>query len=85
MRTALPILVALGLTMWASPLQSAGFDCGKAYKSYSDKISRNKNPEISPQQLATLNRKALRVYDACQTNDLENAKELFERLERWSE
>jgi len=78
-------LIALGLIMWAGPLQSADFDCGKAYKSYWDKLSPEKNPEISPQQLAALNRKALRVYDACQTHDLANAKAMFERLERWSE
>ena len=38
--------------------------------------------KMPPEQLVILSRKALRIYDACQTGDVEDAKGLFERLVR---
>jgi hypothetical protein len=57
------------------------FDCGTAYKVFWQKLE-DKYTELSAEQLVALTRRALRVYDACQTNDLRgaNAKALFEGL-----
>jgi hypothetical protein len=58
------------------------FDCGKAYKDFWEKLERETYSKISPEQLVVLSRRALRIYDACQTGDVEDAKGLFERLVR---
>ena len=58
------------------------FDCGKAYKDFWEKLERETYSRISPEQLVVLSRRALRIYDACQTGDVEDAKGLFERLVR---
>jgi len=58
------------------------FDCGKAYKDFWEKLERETYSKIPPEQLVVLSRRALRIYDACQTGDVEDAKGLFERLVR---
>ena len=37
---------------------------------------------ISPEQLAGVSRMALRAFDACEAGDEQDAKALFERLDR---
>jgi hypothetical protein len=54
----------LGLIVGGASAQSK-MDCGKAYKSVWDKLKREENAKISDQQLADVNRLALRAYDAC--------------------
>jgi hypothetical protein len=67
----------------ASPsLAQDKMDCGRAYKSFWDKLERDKYAKISPEQLAGVSRMALRAYDACQAGDEQDAKALFERLEK---
>ena len=39
-------------------------------------------PRSSPEQLAGVSRMALRAYDACQAGDEQDAKALFERLDK---
>ena len=58
------------------------FDCGKAYKDFWKNLDRETYAKMPPAQLVVLSRRALRIYDACQTGDLEDAKGLFERLAR---
>jgi hypothetical protein len=58
------------------------FDCGKAYKDFWEKLERETYSKMPPEQLVILSRRALRIYDACQTGDVEEAKGLFERLVR---
>jgi hypothetical protein len=76
----------LGFVMLASssPAISAQeeFDCANAYKSALDALKRR---QVPPEQLAALRRRALRIYDACETKDLKDAKALFESLERWKD
>ena len=56
------------------------FDCGGTYLTFSrDLLAAHGN---DPHQLATLNRKALRFYDACRTGDLDDAAALFSRLHK---
>ena len=55
-------------------------DCGKAYKSFWDKLERDKYAKISAQQLAGVSRMALRAYDACQAGDEQDAKQIFQRV-----
>jgi hypothetical protein len=70
---------ALGLIVGGVSAQSK-MDCGKAYKSVWDKLKREENAKISDQQLADVNRLALRAYDACQAGDEQTALGLFERV-----
>jgi hypothetical protein len=39
-------------------------------------------PKVTPEQLAGVSRMALRAYDACQAGDEQDARALFDRLER---
>jgi hypothetical protein len=54
-------------------------DCGSAYKSTLDRL---RYKQLSPERLAALSRQALRIYNACQSEDLVNAKSLFQNLDR---
>jgi len=74
---------AASLGMAALPFPPGGyFDCSVAYKDFWQRLD-HRYPELSAEQVVALTRRALRVYDACQTNDLRDAdaKALFERLE----
>jgi hypothetical protein len=74
----------VALTMLASPAAMAQgkMDCGKAYKDFWEKLDREKYAKVTPEQLAGVSRMALRAYDACQAGDEQDAKDLFERLDR---
>jgi len=77
-RFALVSLILFGGTPGARP--STPSDCVAAYQSYLEELKRKR---MSSQRRAALHRWALRVYDACETGDLEvDVEELFERLER---
>jgi hypothetical protein len=56
-------------------------DCGQAYVDFLNKLLAETNLTLSPEQLVRLHRRALRVYDACETGDLEDAQAQFERLD----
>jgi hypothetical protein len=74
-------VASLGLV--ALPFPPGGhFDCSAAYKSFWQKLD-HRYPVLSAEQIVALTRRALRVYDACQTNDLRDAdaEALFERLD----
>ena len=74
----------VALAVLASPVAMAQgkMDCGKAYKGFWDKIDSEKYAKITPEQLAGVSRMALRAYDACQAGDEQDARALFERLDR---
>jgi hypothetical protein len=74
-------LTALGLFAGAASAQGK-LDCGNAYKGFWDKLDREKYAKISPEQLAGVSRMALRAYDACQAGDDQDARALFERLDK---
>ena len=76
-RSAVIGLIALGFISSASSARST-IDCAGTYKSYLEELKRK---AISPGRRAVLRRWALRVYNACETGDLEDAKGLFERLD----
>jgi hypothetical protein len=79
LRFALIGFAALGLIVGGASAQSK-MDCGKAYKGVWDKLKREEFARISDQQLADVNRLALRAYDACQAGDEQTAIGLFERV-----
>ena len=81
LKSAVSGLVILGLTAGAAAPQP-NFDCDKAYKTFWQRLDRETYAKMPPEQLVVLSRKALRIYDACQTGDVEDAKGLFERLVR---
>jgi hypothetical protein len=60
----------------------SGPDCGTAYKALLDKIKREQDAGMSGERVASLHRKAQRIYDACQTGHLPNPRRLFEELDR---
>jgi hypothetical protein len=72
-------LLALGVISGAFPVQSDYADCMETYRSYLEELSRK---QMSPERRAALHRWAKRVYDACETGDLDDPKGLFERLDR---
>ena len=57
-------------------------DCAAKYKSFMEKQTRQEQGKLSGEQLATLNRRAQRIYDACQTGHLVDPRALFEDLDR---
>jgi hypothetical protein len=71
-------LIVLGFASSAISEQST-IDCAGTYKGYLEELKRR---QISPGRRAVLRRWALRIYNACQTGDLEDAKALFERVDR---
>ena len=81
LRAAAGSVVATGLMAFTVLAQGA-VDCGAAYKSAWESLKREDYARLTPEQLATLSRKALRIYDACQTGDVHDVKALFKRLER---
>lgn len=67
----------------AQPAWAQGnVECGEAYKKAWESIKSEEYAKLTPEQLVTLTRKALRIYDACQTGDVHDVKALFKRLER---
>lgn len=74
----------VALAVFAAPaaFAQAKLDCGKAYKGFFEKLEREKYAKISPEQLAGVSRMALRAYDACEAGDEQDAKSLFDRLQR---
>jgi len=63
------------------PLQTK-MDCSRLYKDFWEKRDPQKFAKISAEQLAGVSRMALRAYDACEAGDEQDAKALFERLQR---
>lgn len=81
LRSLLIGLAALG-TMAGAAAAQGKLDCGKAYKDVWERLDRERFAKISPEQLAGVNRMALRAFDACEAGDEQDAKALFERLDR---
>jgi hypothetical protein len=76
----------VALAVFAAPggiaIAQGKMDCGKAYKGFFEKLDREKYAKISPEQLAGVSRLALRAYDACQAGDEQDARALFDRLDK---
>jgi hypothetical protein len=79
LRSTLIGIAALALIVGGASAQSR-MDCGNAYKGVWDKLKGGEYAKISDQQLADVNRLALRAYDACQAGDEQTAIGLFERV-----
>jgi len=81
LKSSLLGLVALGLL--AGPaLAQTKMDCSRLYKDFWEKLDREKFAKLSAEELAGVSRMALRAYDACQAGDEQDARELFDRLNR---
>ena len=57
-------------------------ECAEKYKSFMQKMTREEQGKMSGDRLAALNRKAQRIYDACQTGHLANPRAMFDSLDR---
>jgi hypothetical protein len=64
------------------PTRHARMDCSRLYKDFWEKRDPQSFARISPEQLAGVSRMALRAYDACAAGDEQDAKALFDRLQR---
>jgi hypothetical protein len=67
------------LALLAASAARAKVDCEASYKSAMTKLLQM---QLSPERTVVLIRRALRIYDACQTGDFENAVFFFENLDR---
>jgi hypothetical protein len=76
--TALGLVIFVAIGAAASSAQES-MDCSAAYKSSLEKL---KQKDLPPARLAALSRQALRIYDACKTDDMRHAETLFESLDR---
>jgi hypothetical protein len=81
-KPAVIIFVALGPIAALGPAHASP-DCDGAYRGMLERIERKK-AHLSAEAQVSLNRTALRVYEACRTGHLENPGMLFERLDRTS-
>ena len=81
LRAAAGSVVAIALIVPAV-LAQGNVDCGEAYKAAWQNLRPEDYAKLSPEALAILSRKALRIYDACQTGDVHDIKALFKRLEQ---
>jgi len=80
-------IAAIALATLAGPVAApvvaqTKMDCSRLYKDFWEKFDREKYAKISAEQLAGVSRMALRAYDACQAGDEQDAKALFDRLNR---
>jgi hypothetical protein len=72
---------AVLLAVLAATLTAQGkVDCDSHYKRA---LERLQMMHLPPDRMVALSRRALRIYDACQTGDFEDAASFFERLDRW--
>jgi hypothetical protein len=81
LRSTLIGLLALGVMAGAATAQTK-MDCSRLYKDFWEKFDRERYAKISAEQLAGVSRMALRAYDACQAGDEQDAKALFDRLNK---
>jgi hypothetical protein len=78
----LALIGAAALAVVATGATSeADFDCHKAYKTFWERLQGDPPLKIPADLHVALTRKALRIYDACLTNDVENPRALFQRLD----
>jgi hypothetical protein len=73
---------AFALILMVVAASSQEVDCAARYKGFMEKMAREQQKGMSGEQLAAMNRKAQRVYDACATGHLSNPKSLFDSLDR---
>jgi len=77
-RVAIAILAASALSAPAL----AGTDCAKDYKEFLVNLDRGKLATMSAEEIAGLNRTALRIYQACTSGDERfSATNLFRQLD----
>ena len=78
-RVTATLLSVFGLATLAGAEEN--FECGRAYQDML-RVIEAKQSTLSPQAEVVLRRRALRLYDACLTGDLEHPGELFAKLDR---
>jgi len=75
------VLVVAALTMFGVAPAHAATDCNEHYLEFWQKFTEFGNDaKLSGEQVATLNRVALRNYDACQAGDEVGSREFWERF-----
>ena len=72
--------VALSAVLAVSFAARGKVDCDTHYK---NAVERLRQMRLPPGRMVAVSRQALRIYDACQTGDFEDAASFFERLDRW--
>ena len=78
---AVALIFAIGLLPAGVSAQSE-MDCAAKYKSFMEKMARQEQRKLSGEEMAAMNRKAQRIFDACQTGHMNDPRKLFEELDR---
>jgi hypothetical protein len=73
-------VMTIGVTVEAQ----GDVDCDGMYKGFIERMTRQERGRFTGERLASLHRRAQRIYDACRTGHLDNPKTLFDVLERSS-
>ena len=81
MKRLVAVLLTLGALAGPAAIAQGKMDCGKAYRDIWERLDRERFAKISSEQLAGVNRMALRAYDACQAGDEQDARAIFAKLE----
>jgi hypothetical protein len=77
------ILAAVAAAALSGPAMAA--NCATDYKNFWDKFDRSKYAKMSAEQIADLNRTALRGYDSCTAGDERfTAENFFKKLDQLS-
>jgi hypothetical protein len=75
------ILAAVAAAALSGPAMAA--NCAKDYKDFWEKFDRSRYAKMSAEQIADLNRTALRGYDACTAGDERfTADNFFKKLDQ---
>jgi hypothetical protein len=74
------MLSAVVLCMTAMPV-STDVNCGNAYMHFLERLNE-RGDAVSGDRLAIIHRSALRIFDACETGDMNTAGAMFRELEK---
>ena len=74
------VLSAVVLCMTAMPV-STDVNCDSAYVNFLERLS-HRGDAVSGVRLATLDRSALRIFDACDGGHMDNPQPMFRELEK---
>lgn len=72
-------LALVAIAAVAAPA-AANPNCARDYKSFWDQFNNGPAKGLTGEQLAIVNRMALRAHDACSAGDEANAKSIFDKI-----
>ena len=73
------ICAALAFCALTTPAFAA-IDCASEYRSFWDKFNNGPAKQLTAEQLAIVNRQALRAFDGCNAGDENTTRSIFQKL-----